>query len=257
MVPRRALGNTGVMVGVLGLGTVKLGRTRAVKYPQPFTIPDDRAAAELLDAARGLGINLIDTAPAYGRSEERLGTLLAGQRDHWIISTKAGEEFDDATGASRFDFSPSAITASVERSLRQLRTDRLDLVLLHSDGRDEEIIERSGALGALDRLKEQGKVRLVGVSTKTPEGARLAAERCDAVMLAYSPAEREGEPAIEIAHRRSGVVLVKKALASGHASDPAAAIRFALANPGVTSVIVGTINPDHLRANAIAAGAIL
>lgn len=254
MVPRRALGNTGVMVGVLGLGTVKLGRSRAVKYPKPFEIPDDRAAAELLGTAHGLGINLIDTAPAYGTSEERLGSLLAGQRDQWIISTKAGEEFDDATGASRFDFSPAAITTSIERSLRRLRTDRLDLVLLHSDGRDVEIIEQSGALDALGALKKQGKVRLIGVSTKTPEGARLAAERCDAVMLTYSPIERADEPAIEVARARSGVVLVKKALASGHASDPGAAIHFALANPGVTSVIVGTINPEHLRANAIAAG---
>lgn len=100
----RPLGSTGLLVSPLGLGTVKLGRDQGVKYPSGFRIPDDTEAAALLDQARALGINLIDTAPAYGRSEERLGPLLAGQRDAWVIVSKVGEEFED--GQSRFDFSP-------------------------------------------------------------------------------------------------------------------------------------------------------
>ena len=72
----RPLGDTGLQVSALGLGTVKLGRDQGVKYPSGFTIPDDREARALLDLARDLGINLIDTAPDYGRSEERLGPLL-------------------------------------------------------------------------------------------------------------------------------------------------------------------------------------
>ena len=71
--------------------TVKLGRNDGVKYPEPFSIPDDKEAHALLAAAKSLGINLIDTAPAYGTSEERLGTLLAGEREDWIICTKVGE----------------------------------------------------------------------------------------------------------------------------------------------------------------------
>jgi aryl-alcohol dehydrogenase-like predicted oxidoreductase len=67
----RPLGSTGLMVSPLGLGTVKLGRDQGVKYPNGFTIPDDQQARALLNQARGLGINLIDTAPAYGISEER------------------------------------------------------------------------------------------------------------------------------------------------------------------------------------------
>ena len=69
----RPLGSTGLRVSPLGLGTVKLGRDQGVKYPNGFTIPDDAAARALLDQARALGINLIDTAPAYGVSEQRLG----------------------------------------------------------------------------------------------------------------------------------------------------------------------------------------
>lgn len=261
MLPRRAFGSTGLSVSVLGLGTVKLGRATGVKYPEPFAIPDDRAASALIDRARSLGINLIDTAPAYGAAEERLGVLLAGQRDDWIIATKAGEEFDTATASSRYDFSPSAVRGSVERSLRRLRTDRIDIVLLHSDGRDEWILRESGALDALVLLKDQGKARAVGISTKTPAGALLAGERCDAVMLTLNPAETADLPAVRRAHERSVGVLIKKALAGGHLARHAAApadpveasFRMILAEPGVSSIIVGTINPDHLEHNARAA----
>ncbi|HEU6454768.1 MAG TPA: aldo/keto reductase, partial [Roseateles sp.] len=95
----RPLGSTGLTVSPLGLGTVKLGRDQGVKYPNGFQIPDDDAARMLLRQARELGINLIDTAPAYGRSEERLGPLLRGQRQDWVIVSKVGEEFAD--GLSR------------------------------------------------------------------------------------------------------------------------------------------------------------
>lgn len=254
----RPLGKTGILVSPLGLGTVKLGRTEGVKYPRPFEIPDDHAAGALLDTARSFGINLIDTAPAYGRSEERLGALLAGRRDAWVICTKAGEEFEN--GVSRHDFSPAAIAASVERSLRRLRTDRLDIVLLHSDGDDLEILERSGALEALQRAKAAGQVRAIGASTKTPEGAILAATRCDVVMLTLNPHTTADEPALEHARRSGAGVLIKKALDSGrlpqssNAADAVdSALRFVLTKPAVSSVIIGTINPDHLRANAAAA----
>src|SRR5690606_15619655 len=86
----RPLGQTGLTVSALGLGTVKFGRNTGVKYPRSFELPDRSAAANLLSLARDLGINLLDTAPAYGESEERLGELLQGQRQDWLICTKAG-----------------------------------------------------------------------------------------------------------------------------------------------------------------------
>ncbi len=92
-------------VSVLGLGTVKLGRDKGVKYPEAFTIPDDQAALALLQQAWNLGINLIDTAPAYGNSEQRLGELLPQLPHDWIICSKAGELFNSDTGESSFDFS--------------------------------------------------------------------------------------------------------------------------------------------------------
>jgi aryl-alcohol dehydrogenase-like predicted oxidoreductase len=107
------LGDTGLDVALLSLGTVKLGRDQGVKYPTPVKIPDDQAATELLQAAANLGINTLDTAPAYGMAEERLGKLIAGQRNDWVICTKVGEEFEN--GVSRYDFSPEHCRFSVER----------------------------------------------------------------------------------------------------------------------------------------------
>lgn len=260
----RPLGNTGLRVSVLGLGTVKLGRTRGLKYPDAqiaAELPTENAATELLRTATELGINLIDTAPAYGVAEERIGLLMAannwfGGRDRWVVCTKAGEEFDSlaagGAGESRFDFSPGAVRASVERSLMRLRTDRVEIMLLHSDGRDEWIIRESGALEELRRLKSRGLVRAIGVSTKTLAGGLLAAETCDVVMVMLNPAQRGELPAIQSAHGRGKGVLIKKGLASGHTPDPSGAIRFVLGTPGVSSMIVGTSSAAHLRENALA-----
>jgi aryl-alcohol dehydrogenase-like predicted oxidoreductase len=257
---RRALGNTGIDVSPLGLGTVKLGRNRGMKYPSAYDLPSDERAIELLTAARDAGINLIDTAPAYGTSEQRLGELLphVAKREDWVIVTKAGEAFDGEQ--STFDFSPKAITASVERSLTRLRTDYLDGVLLHSDGNDRDVIEESGGLGALESLKQQGKVRAIGASTKTPEGALLAAQRCDVVMLTLNPDHLADLPAIEAARERGVGVLIKKSLISGHIGaqhTPEACLTLALQTPGVSSAVVGTINPAHLRDNIATAERLL
>lgn len=248
----RPLGSTGLDVSPIGLGTVKLGRNTGVKYPGPFELPGDDQVAALLGTAAELGVNLIDTAPAYGTSEERLGALLGrvAPRDRWVICTKAGETFDN--GVSTFDFSPAAVTASIERSLHRLRTDRVEIALLHSNGDDEGVILRSGGLEALRHLQRRGLVRAVGVSTKSPGGAMLAVQHVDVVMLTLSASERADAPAAAEAGRRGVGVLVKKALASGHARDAGAAVRFALSQPGVSSVVVGTLSPEHLRANVLA-----
>jgi aryl-alcohol dehydrogenase-like predicted oxidoreductase len=248
----RPLGATGMRVSLLGLGTVKLGRTEQVKYPRPFAVPDEAAALDLLSCARELGINLIDTAPAYGNSEERLGGLLAGSRKDWVICTKVGERFEN--GQSVYDFSAPAVRRSVERSLRLLRTDYLDVVLIHSDGRDREILEETGALQALQGLKQKGWIRAVGISHKTAQGAQLAlAQGCDVIMATLNPQYREEAAIIAEAGRRGCGVLVKKALASGHGSIES--LSWIAEQPGVSSIVVGTINPAHLRENAAAVAA--
>jgi aryl-alcohol dehydrogenase-like predicted oxidoreductase len=244
---RRPLGRTGIDVSLLGLGTVKLGRDRQVKYPRPFRLPDDTEARALLNRARSLGINLLDTAPAYGSSEVRLGQLLAGQRHDWVICTKVGEEFDGER--SQYDFTPEHVAFSVARSLERLATDYLDVVLIHSNGEDAAILERYGTLQALIDLRGRGLVRAVGLSHKSADGARLAlAAGCDVIMATLNLSQRDEADVIAEAGVQNCGVLIKKALASGHAGVDS--LRYVAAQPGVSSIVVGTVDLDHLTANA-------
>lgn len=251
----RDLGTTGMRVSCLGLGTVKFGRNEEVKYPEGFELPSDREISALLDLAREAGINLLDTAPAYGSSEQRIGRLLP-DRDNWLLCTKVGEIFEG--GRSRFDFSAAHVRASIEQSLRHLRTDRLDLALIHSDGSDLDILDNSDCLETLERLRDKGLLRAIGMSSKTIEGGLRAVELVDALMLTYNRSDTSQSPVIEQAQKAGKGVLIKKGLASGHAvhgatqdKTPSVAdnFRFLLDPPGISSIIVGTINPNHLREN--------
>ena len=249
----RELGSTGLEVSALGLGTVKIGRNQGVKYPSGFSLPDDQAVTQLLATARDLGINLIDTAPAYGISEQRLGELLTDRND-WVICSKVGEEFDK--GESHFDFSAGHVRRSVERSLKRLRTDFIDLVLVHSDGNDMDILSNGETLDALATLKQQGLIRAFGMSTKTVAGGLAALEASDLAMVTYNLNERDERAVIDRAAKAGKGILVKKAFASGHAclpggaTDPVqASLDMILGTPGVSSVIAGTINISHLREN--------
>jgi aryl-alcohol dehydrogenase-like predicted oxidoreductase len=249
-VQKNTIGRTNLLVSQIGLGTVKFGRNQQIKYPSPFELPTDRDIVNLLDFARDLGVNLLDTAPAYGTSEERLGKLLGAQRHHWVISTKVGEEF--INGQSHFDFSPAHVRSSIDRSLKRLKTDYLDLVLVHSNGEDTKIIEEYAIFDLLNTLKEAGKIRTYGMSTKTIEGGILAVDQSDVVMVTYNPIDTTEKPVISHAHKKNKGVLIKKALASGHlhkmsGDDPVyTAMQFILKEPGINSIILGTLNKDHL-----------
>jgi len=255
-VDKRKLGQTGLTVSPVGLGTVKFGRNQGIKYPAGFDIPAEGDLADLLALARDLGINLIDTAPSYGLSEERLGRLLKGQRGEWVIVGKAGEEFD--RGRSTYDFSPAHFEASLARTLKRLATDYLDILLIHSDGTDIDILSNESLLDALRDFRKRGMVRAIGASTQTVEGGILALEILDVAMVAYSPVYTDEKPVLDYGIEKGKGILVKKALSSGHVgkiggADPVQkAMDFVYSHPGATSVIIGTINPDHLRHNIAA-----
>lgn len=257
----RPMGSNGPLVSPLGLGTVKLGRNQGVKYPSGFELPDDKSALELLALARDLGINLLDTAPAYGISEERLGPLLKGQRHDWVLVSKVGEEFVD--GASLFDFSASHTRMSVERSLKRLRTDYLDAVLVHSDGNDVQLLQQEEVYATLAQLKQEGKIGQFGFSGKTVAGGLLALKQGDCAMVTYNLNEQEEKPVLDYAHTHGKAILIKKALASGHIClepgiDPVrASFELIFGHPGTTSAVIGTINPKHLQHNVEQAAAVL
>ena len=249
----REIAKTGIMVSPLGLGTVKFGRNQGVKYPQGFELPEDKQVRELLALSQDLGINLLDTAPAYGLSEQRLGQLMSNRQD-WVIETKVGEDFN--AGQSYFDFTAKGTQHSIERSLRLLKTDYLDMVLIHSDGNDQYILQEEDVLDCLIELRQAGKIRAIGISSKTVVGGLLAFEKdCDVVMSCYNPIYTDELAVLEAAAQQQRGILVKKAFASGHLDKLSScnpietALQFILSQAGVSSIILGTINPQHLQEN--------
>ncbi len=215
----------------------------------------------LLQQSWDLGINLIDTAPAYGNSEQRLGELLPQLPHDFVICSKAGEHFDNNSGESFFDFSRDGLIRSVENSLKLLKRDVLDIVLIHSDGNDVPVIEQFKALETLNELKSQGLIGATGMSTKTVEGGLLTLDQADIVMVTHN-LEYQGEQAVlDAAAEKNKSVFIKKAFASGHLPAGTDAIsesfKLIFANPSVASVVVGTINPQHLADNVAKAIKIL
>ena len=245
----RPLGRTGLSVSPIGFGAFKIGRNRKVKYPTPYDLPDDATAERLLNGVLDLGVTHVDTAPAYGCSEERIGRFLAHRREEFVLSTKVGEAFED--GVSTYDFGATATRTSVAASLNRLRTDVLDVVFVHSDGDDLAIQNESDVVGTLLTLKSKGLLRAAGFSGKTPEGTRAALTWADVVMVEYHPDDRSMAHIVAEASRRGIGVVVKKPLAAGRLS-PTEALRFALGTEGVTNAVVGSLSLENMRTNLTA-----
>ncbi len=243
---RRPLGRTGLSVSPIGFGAFKIGRNQKTKYPDHYALPDADAVAALLHGVLDLGINYIDTAPAYGLSEQRIGDAIGGRRDEFVLSTKVGEIFED--GRSRYDFSREAVRASVQRSLYRLRTDVLDIVFVHAPADDVRVLRETPVVETLLELRDRGLVRFVGLSGKTVEAERLALDWADVLMVEYHARDASHAPVLDQAHNQGVGVVVKKGLASGHL--PAAeAIPFVLSHPAVASLVVGSLSLEHMRAN--------
>lgn len=240
----------GFKVSPLGIGTVKWGRTEGLKHKH-FTLPDDRTIIQLLEIALEAGINVLDTAAAYGISEKRIGQLIQPFRGQFYIFTKAGEIFEN--GKSRWDFSKAGIRASVEKSLSDLKVETLDLLTLHCAPNDMEALKNSPALECMAELKSEGKVRNIGVSNTTVEGGLYALPFVDSIMIAWNPGFTDHQPVLEKAAELKKGIMIKKALNSGnmeqrvHTAEHGLKSAFGL--PGKPLVLVGTINPNHLREN--------
>lgn len=252
--PRRVLGATGQSVSVVGFGAFKIGRNQGIKYAQGYELPDESTVARLLDGVLELGINHIDTAPAYGLSEERVGRCLGRRRDEFFLSTKVGEEFEN--GVSEYRFDEESVRNSVQRSLRRLQTDRLDLVLVHAPGNDLDVLRQTPVVETLQSLRQAGDVRWIGFSGKTVAAAEAALDWAQVLMVEYHRDDRSHQQVIAEAERRGVGVVVKKGLASGRL--PAAeAIPFVLRTPGVTNLVIGGLSLGHLADNvAIASRAL-
>jgi aryl-alcohol dehydrogenase-like predicted oxidoreductase len=284
-IERRPLGRTGTEVTILGYGAMELrGQPRGPAIT-------DEAAGQMLSAVLDAGINLIDTSVDYGRSEELIGRYLGHRRDEYFLASKCGCPLDLPTGTPPpypHDYRPPNVRAGVEQSLRRLGTDRLDLVQVHmSPSRDQ--LEQDQTIGTLQSLRDEGKVRFIGMSGILPNlPDHLAMGVFDVFQIPYSALQREHEELISAAAAAGAGTLIRGGAARGTlAADKtgqpgpiglphgagqerwAAAgldglldgmsrmefvLRFTLSHPGLSSTIVGTANPEHLRANLAMAG---
>lgn len=164
------LGSSGISASVIGLGAWVLGGGSVWGRD-----PDDRESVRTIQAALDLGINLVDTAPAYGfgRSERIVGEALKGRRDRAVIATKCGLWWEDARGSffTNFDgrpiyrsLRPDTLELEIEQSLRRLGTDRIDLYQTHWPSVPPDQTPIADTMATLLKLKDQGKIRAIGVS---------------------------------------------------------------------------------------------
>jgi len=157
----RSVGNTGLQVSEISLGTAEIGLDYGFKGNAHYGKPDVNQSIELIHAALDSGINLLDTAPSYGKSEELIGQALKGMASPPYISTKV--MLSKGAAQKTFSVLHEEIFGSIEASLRALGMETLDLLLIHNTL--VEHLHAPDILGCLEEARQQGKVRFVGASS--------------------------------------------------------------------------------------------
>ena len=265
---KRRLGKTGMDVSVLGFGGAEIG----------FEGATADTVEQLLNSALDAGLNVIDTAECYEGSEELIGKTVGRRRDEFFLFTKCGHP----RGVGSEDWSIGSILESIERSLRRLQTDRLDLVQLHSCS--ESVLKKGDAISALQTARDRGYTRFIGYSGDS-RAARFAVESgaFDTLQTSINIADQESiDLTVPIAREKEMGVIAKRPIANaawktGHKPidsyqhtywdrlrkldyefirgrslehSISHALRFTLAVPGVHTAIVGTTKPERWQQNA-------
>lgn len=264
---RRAFGTTDMQVSILGFGGAEIGFD-GVSLP---------VVERLLGSALDAGLNVIDTAECYGDSEELIGKAVGHRRSDYYLFTKCGH----ASGFGLPDWSPELLAQSIDRSLKRLNTDYVDLIQLHSCS--EDMLREGTVIDVLQRAKEAGKARYIGYSGDGD--AALYAVQCgafDSLQTSLNIADQEPiELTLPEAVRRGMGVIAKRPIANaawrtgsrpdnpyhqpywdrlqelnydflqrGLPESIETALRFTLSQPGVCTMIVGTSNPERWLQNA-------
>jgi aryl-alcohol dehydrogenase-like predicted oxidoreductase len=288
--PTTTLGRTGLRVTKLGYGAMELrgpgGRRKAPEL-------DDATAGALLNEVIDSGINWVDTSPDYGVSEELIGRHLAPRRDEFFLASKCGcaVSTDGAPAVfGQHQFDRPTVRAGVEQSLRRMKTDHLDLVQFHASP-SRETLEESDSVAELLALRDEGKVRFIGMSGTLPNiTGQIEMGVFDAFQIPYSAVEREHEAVISQAAATGAGTVIRGGVARGVPAGGDEVIervpedfrdvyrarrdrfeaaglddlldgmsrmefmlRFTLSHPDMDTTIVGTSNPEHLAANLKAA----
>ena len=232
MMEYRILGKTGLKISRMGFGGIPIQRI------------DAEGTKKLIYKLQEAGVNYIDTARAYTVSEEYLGYALEGIRKDFIIATKSGAKTKEA------------MAADIETSLKNLRTDYIDLYQIHnpSPAALDEIITPGGALEALQEAKEVGKIGHIGITLHTVELFRRAVDFswAETIMFPYNIVETQAEELIRVCAERNIGFIDMKPLAGGAIDDATLALRFIATNPNITVVIPGMADPQELEENLTA-----
>lgn len=273
----RTLGRTGLRVTHLGYGAMEVRGSRIWGGRHI----EDGDADSILNAVLDAGINFIDTANDYGRSEEYIGRFLSHRRSEFTLATKCGctvVRRDETTDDTPHVWTRENLFRGLHESLARMRTDHIDLMQLHNPSveqvQDGELVE------ALAEMREQGKVRFIGCSSTLPHlPAYVDWGVFDAFQIPYSALERQHEDAISAAAKSGAGVIDRGGVARGEPGaglggtdrwaryaaasldelrDPDDSptqflLRFLLSHPDISTTIVGTSNHAHLAENVAAA----
>jgi aryl-alcohol dehydrogenase-like predicted oxidoreductase len=266
---KRRLGKTDIDVSVLGFGGAEIGFENA----SPDTVE------KLLKSALDAGLNVIDTGECYRDSEELIGQTVSDRREDFNLFTKCGHPHGMESSAN---WSQASLLQSIERSLRRLKTDRLDIVHLHSCSESE--LRKGEVITALQTARERGYTRYIGYSGDS-RAAHFAVEcgAFDTLQTSISVADQEAiELTMPLAHKKQVGVIAKRPIANaawktGHKPIQGyhheywerlrklnyeflrntdlertigIALRFTLSVPGVHTAIVGTKKPERWQENA-------
>lgn len=203
----RKLGKTAMTISVVGIGTWQLGG----EWGKTFT---QQEADAIFDAGRAAGINLIDTAECYGdhTAEELIGRAIRRDRSQWIVATKFGHQFLGWMERTE-DYSATAMVRQLEASLHALHTDYIDIYQVH--GVSELTAHDNALWDELERLKERGVIRAIGVSIRN-DPALLARRSIDVAQILYNRLNRTAEETVfPVCLERTIGVLARVPLASG------------------------------------------
>lgn len=228
----RMLGKTGLSISRMGFGGIPIQRI------------DREGTRELVKKMAEHGINYIDTARGYTVSEEYLGYALEGIRDQFVVATKSMARTKEA------------MSKDVETSLRNLRTDYIDLYQIHNPTLEqlEQVMGEEGALQALLEAKEAGKIGHIGLTAHSVQVFEKALELdwVETIMFPYNIVENQGEKLIEVCREKEVGFIAMKPLAGGAIENPSLALRYICSNPAVTVVIPGMAEDKELEENLAA-----
>ena len=225
----RNLGNTGLRISRMGFGGI------------PIQKIDAEGTKTVIHKLMELGVNYIDTARGYTVSEEYLGYALQGIREKFVLATKSMARTCEA------------MTADIETSLQNLRTDYIDLYQIHNpNAKDLELVQApGGALEALQKAKQAGKIGHIGITLHSADLFRRAVELdwVETIMFPYNIVETQGEELIAKCGKKGIGFICMKPLAGGAIDDAETALRFVLSNPNVSVVIPGMAAVEEAAQN--------